>query len=540
MKVLLIQPPIQDFYDTDIRLQPLGLCMLKTAAKRFVPEAEVTVLDFHQGHGRRTIPLPKDIAYMEAYYARPDLSPFAAFRNYFHFGAPFEAVGEQAASRKPDLVGISSLFTPYHREALACAEAVKKRLDVPVFMGGPHVSALPLSALQDGNVDFVVRGEGERPFVELLRAFRGDMPLERVPNLGYKEGGRFLLNPVKKNFDFTSLPFPDLSDLQANRYLFEKKPICFVTMSRGCPHRCAFCAVHATFGPDYRTRPPDHVLSELRQRYLEGYRVFDFEDDNLTFARDPFAGLLERVRREFSGKDVRLLAMNGVSFHSLDRELLRLMKESGFTNLNLSLVSCNGSTLARLNRPHRMEAFLRVVEVGCDLGFEIVSYQILGLPFESLADMADTMALLAGLPVRIGASVFYLAPGSPMAPPPREISERDMFRARSTAMAFEGAGVDRDDIFTLFVTARIVNFLKGLPVPGGTTTLRDALKLAEALGGRFGIGADLMKRMMKKGRLYAATKAGLVPVERFKTDVFFLVLGKARAVRTQKGGAIRL
>jgi len=52
--------------------------------------------------------------------------------------------------------------------------------------------------------------------------------------------------------------------------------------------------------------------------------------------------------------------------------------------------------------------------------------------------MAETMALLATLPVRIGASVFYLTPGAPMAPAPEDISGPDMVRARSTAMAAEG------------------------------------------------------------------------------------------------------
>ena len=47
MKVLLIQPPVQDFYDTDVRLQPIGLCYLKPAAKKYLPEVEVVIRDYH-------------------------------------------------------------------------------------------------------------------------------------------------------------------------------------------------------------------------------------------------------------------------------------------------------------------------------------------------------------------------------------------------------------------------------------------------------------------------------------------------------------
>ena len=114
MKVLLIQPPIRDFYDTDIRLQPLGLCMLKAVAREYLPDAEVVVLDFHQGHGKRTVPIPAELSYLRDYYAHHDLSPFRTFHPYYHFGADFQAIAKEVEVQRPDLVGISSLFTPYH------------------------------------------------------------------------------------------------------------------------------------------------------------------------------------------------------------------------------------------------------------------------------------------------------------------------------------------------------------------------------------------------------------------------------------------
>ena len=170
MKILLIQPPVQDFYDTDIRLQPLGLCMLKAAARKFLPHIQVIVRDYHQGYGRKTIPLPAELSYLRDYFKYPDTSPFSTFFHYCHFGASFDEIAEEAAHEKPDMVGISSLFSPYHREALACAREIKKRLNIPVLMGGSHVSAAPLSVLNDPSVDFIIRGEGERAFVEFLKA----------------------------------------------------------------------------------------------------------------------------------------------------------------------------------------------------------------------------------------------------------------------------------------------------------------------------------------------------------------------------------
>ena len=127
MKVLLLQPPVQDFYNTDIRLQPIGLAYLKAAARNYLPEVQVTIKDYHHGWGRRTIALPRELAYLKDFYSKDDKSPFSTFHHYYHFGADFDAVAGEVARAKPDLVGISSLFAPYHREVLRCAEAIKKR-----------------------------------------------------------------------------------------------------------------------------------------------------------------------------------------------------------------------------------------------------------------------------------------------------------------------------------------------------------------------------------------------------------------------------
>jgi radical SAM superfamily enzyme YgiQ (UPF0313 family) len=540
MKILLIQPPIQDFYDTDIRLQPLGLCMLKAVAKKFLPHIEVTVRDYHQGHGRKTIPLPAELSYLREYFRYPDTSPFSTFFHYCHFGTSFAEIAEDVVQEKPDLIGISSLFSPYHREALACAREIKLRLDVPILMGGSHVSAVPLSVLSDPSVDFIIRGEGERPFVEFLKAWEAGLPLESVPNLGFKREGESVLNPIADNFPLDQLPVADFFDLSPDRYLFEKKPLCFITTSRGCPHQCTFCSVHSTFREKFRRRSPENVLSEIRQRYSEGYRVFDFEDDNLSFSREDLKAILSALIAEFPTNDLRLVAMNGISYLSLDREILELMKKAGFRSLNISLVSANADVLTRLKRPHTLSKYLEVVDQAHGLGFDIVSYQILGIPYETMDDMVDTMSLMASLPVLIGASIFYLTPSCPIAAEFPEMTESDIFKARSTAMAVETDQFRCDDLYTLFITARIINFLKGLRLTGEKVSLHDALRQADNAGYREKRGAQILQKLLDEGRLYAAMKGGLQLLPGFKIDIFMKVWMKSKSVRTQRGDLIDL
>ena len=527
MKILLLQPPVQDFYDTAVRLQPLGLCMLKSFVREQLPDVECIVRDYHQGYGRAELPLPAELSYLGEYYLYPDSSPFSMFHRYYHFGASFERIGREVAREKPDLVGISSPFSPYHREAAACAREIKKRLDVPVLMGGAHVSASPLTVLEDPNVDYIIRGEGEKPFVELVRSLRSSGRLEQVSGLGYRRGEDLVLNPPSGIRDPERIPFPDFSDLPKDRYRLGGKPLCFLTTTRGCPHRCSFCSVHTTFTAGFRRRSPEQVFLEMEKRYEEGYRVLDFEDDNLTFHKGDFTDLLKRIVKRWPTGELHLTAMNGVSYRSLDREVLTLMKQAGFRDLNISLVSASEESLQKVNRPHTLRQFLETVNEASSLGFGIVAYQILGLPFETLETMVATMSLLAGLPVLIGASIFYLTPGCPISEefPPQ--TETDHFRARSTAMAIETPNFSRSDLYTLFISARILNFLKGLrPVEGGLP-LKEVLSSRSMQGGRSALGSELLLRLLNENTLYAVTPEGMKPLPHFRPGIFLKILKKA-------------
>ncbi|TGN01180.1 B12-binding domain-containing radical SAM protein [Leptospira yasudae] len=546
MRLLLIQPPVEDFYDTDIRLQPIGLCYLKGAIQKFLPDVEVIICDFHRGlgnklAGRRTVPIPPELKYLKEYYPVPDKSPFSTFFEYFHFGASYEDIAEEVKSIRPDLVGISSLFSPYYREALKTADAVKQVLDVPVLMGGSHVSACPELMLSHKSVDFIIRGEGEKPLCDFLNEFQTNKHYALVDSLGWKENGELRLNPIGENYPIRELPPPDLSSLKKEHYLFEGKPMRFIITSRSCPHRCSFCSVHTTFGTKYRRNTVENVLGEIKDSYELGYRVFDFEDDNLTFFRPEMKQLCEELIAAFPKKDVQFVAMNGISYISLDSELLHLMKEAGFTNLNLALVSSDKLVRETTKRPHTIEKYLQIVREGFDLGFQITSYQILGLPMESLDSMIQTLRFNAAQPVLMGASLFYLTPNSPIASGFPERNESDIFLSRLTSMAIPSEHFEREDLYSLFIVTRILNFLKSAPIPKGeSASLEEALGILEKSGIRSLTGVRLFRRLIEEHALYASVNSEFVSLDRFRYGIFQRVFSGLEIVTTLSGGTIDL
>jgi radical SAM superfamily enzyme YgiQ (UPF0313 family) len=538
MKVLLLQPPVQDFYDTDIRVQPIGLAYLKASINHHLQGIEVLIKDYHHGWGRLTIAVPNELDYLKDFYCCQDKSPFSAFYNFYHYGAEYEIIAEDVLNEKPDFVGISSLFSPYYREVLETAKAIKNKINVPVVIGGSHVSADPMSILTHPAVDYIIRGEGERALVQLLDVWQNSKDFSKVPNLGYKVDSKPILNALEENYPVNELPVPDFSDFKLKKYQFKKKPFCFIMTSRDCPYHCSFCSVHLTFGPKYRRRSNRAIIEEIKFRYAQGYRVIDFEDDNLTHDSEQMKLLCLELIGLFPERDVTFLAMNGIAYQNLTKEILSLMKQAGFRDLNISLVSTDENIMLSCNRPHSVSKYKEVVDHAFELGFNIVSYHIYGLPGDNLDSMIQTLIFNSRLPVLLGASPFYMTPNMPVSRQFPKLHDEDIIRARLTALGLETDNFKREDIYTLFISTRLINFLKGLKFSSDIVSLTDLIKNPEYSSSRILSGLDILGHLLKKKVLYAATTEGYKILPKFRIELFFDIWKLLDFIMTRDGKRI--
>ena len=465
MKILLVQPPIQEFYRTSIRTQPIGLAYLAASLER--KGHEVEILDC-QTEKKKSIPIPSELSYLRDFYPFNDRSPFKLYTGYYHFGMEWEEIGQRIKNSKADVFGISSSFTPYHGEALKIAEIIKNwdRRKI-VAMGGAHVSCDPEGVLKSPFVDFVVLGEGEVRFSSLLEKIgKGRLKnIEQIDGIGYRRDGEIRINPIQ-NFiqNLDSLPHPVRELLDLDRYRIGKKRSTMIITSRGCPHGCAYCSAHLVMGPFFRPRTAEAVVKEMMECQKEyGIEIFDIEDDNFTFDQGRAKKLMSLMIETFGEGGIKLSAMNGVSFASLDEELLRLMKKAGFNTINLSFVSIDSSTKERMRRPKATVEFDKILENAEQVGLSVIAYAILGMPGQTIEEMVNTLIDLMSRRVLIGPSVYYPTPGTPLF----EQCERDgilpphLSQWRSSAIPIETKRFSRLDLIALFRLARVINFIKG-------------------------------------------------------------------------------
>ena len=465
MKILLIQPPVRDFYRTSIRTQPIGLAYLAASLKNNGHEVEI--LDC-QTETKKSISIPAELSYLEDFYPFKDRSPFKLYSGYYHFGMDWAEIRKKVEDSRADVFGISSSFTPYHGEALEIARIIKEwnRRKI-IVMGGAHVSCDPESVLRNPSVDYAILGEGEVRFLRLLEQIgkgRGG-DIEKIEGLGYRKGGEIRITPLRHFIqDLDSLPHPARELLALDRYRLRKKRSTMIITSRGCLHGCAYCSAHLVMGPSFRTRTPMAILKEMMEcqsRY--GIEVFDIEDDNFTFDQQRAKRLMGLVIEKFGEGKIELSAMNGISFASLDEELLKLMKKAGFHTLNLSYVSTDPTTKERMRRPNATTEFDRILEQAAQIGLHVTAYAILGMPGQTIEEMVDTLIYLMGREVLIGPSIYYPTPGTALF----ERCEKEGIlpshpvQWRSSAFPVETKDFDRVDLLTLFRLARVINFLKG-------------------------------------------------------------------------------
>lgn len=385
MKVLLVQPPFTIFRTESKKCHPpIGMAYLAASLKN---NFEVRVLDaLAEGCEKNE--------YLDQHYLR--------------YGLSFEEIEKKIIEFKPDVVGVSCLFSAQtenvHRVFQICKKVNKEIITV---IGGAHPSSVPRESLLDKNLDFAIIGEGEIILKKLLEYIENKKDFSELEGIGFKTDGRINILPRKGYQDnIDEIPFPYWDIFPLEKYFkinnphgnpAKRVPYLPVVTSRGCPFNCIFCSVHNLWGNSYRKRSSENVLTELEYLVSKfGVREVLFEDDNLTFdyerSKNIFQGIIDKKI------DLTWSTPNGIAIQTLDDNLLELMKKSGCYSISIGVESGDESILKNIiEKPITLAKIKPIISKAKVLGLETTAFFVVGFPQEGLANIKNTFSFARNL-----------------------------------------------------------------------------------------------------------------------------------------------
>lgn len=249
-----------------------------------------------------------------------------------------------------DLVAISAI-TSTAPQSYRLADRVREAGGIAV-LGGTHTSFLPEEGLV--HADYVVRGEGEFAFQELVDAIQAGEGFEKIQNLSYLGDGRAIHNAERPK-----IPNLDVNPIADYALIEGWKPggVVSIATSRGCPFSCTFCSVPGMYGHAFRTHSIERVLQELEVHKGNLYTFFadDIFTANKKRVKELLRGMIARGLTPEWGAQVRTETVD-------DPELLQLMRDSNCFNVYVGFESINPRTLKLFNKKQDLAKIERSIE----------------------------------------------------------------------------------------------------------------------------------------------------------------------------------
>lgn len=343
--------------------------------------------------------IPLGIAYLAAFLEREGHTVAAYDCHY----KSLSEVGEILRKVKSRIIGITCL-SETRMIVLRIAKLIRQlNKDAAIVLGGMHATIMYEQVLDNFPVDFVVLGEGEKVFSNLVNNIDNPGAWPTIKGLAYKQNGRIFRTSDKVYVeDLDTLPFPARHHFLGERYTGPswlkqlegqfKKPAAdikstSIIASRGCQYNCIFCCNSQALGRKWRFRSPENVVDEIS--WLK--REFDceciaFQDNNLL--TDP-QWTMEICRKLIDQRlDIVWGCQARVDRASMD--VLTMMKEAGCVLIAYGVESFSRKILETVHKKITVHKIIKAIRMTYDTGILASVNLMVGNPGENEDTVSET------------------------------------------------------------------------------------------------------------------------------------------------------
>lgn len=340
----------------------------------------------------------------------------------------WQDLGDLFARENPDIVGIggTSIVLPALIKTAKIARQVLPKALIVVGGFGPTNEPEKVLKISDGAINFVVLGEGEITFLELVQWHDGKIKdLENIAGIAFLRDGKLILTKTREYIkDIDSIPWPALhlltSDFSkypgqpiAKSHYEIKKPIITILASRGCPHRCTFCSLGSKL---YRPRNPKNIVDEIEYyKNKFGLKSVAFYDDELVGMTPKQNEWVKDICSEIIKRKLNLKFLTqGRCSPYIDLETLKKMKEAGFAWIWWGVESGSQKILDEvIHKDITIENVYRTFRLAKEAGLKSLMFIMVGFPKETPLDIKMSAQLVRKIkPDEVSLHVTVPLPGS--------------------------------------------------------------------------------------------------------------------------------
>lgn len=330
-------------------------------------------------------------------------------------GWTYEELKRRLSEREFEVCGITAMTFTLIDVIKTCRVVKEVNPKAKIVLGGPHVHLFPEETISIPEVDFLMQGEGEIAFIDLLSKLDQPDLWWTVKGLVYQDGsGKIVNNGIAPSTgDLDLLGFPARDKLDPGMYtslLGRDNTITTMFTSRGCPFRCTFCdRPYSPVLSGFRWRSPQHVVEEMEQCLSLGIREAFIYDDTFTVRKDRVHELCDEIlKRKLKFRwDVR------AHVNTVNPDLLKHMAAAGCDRIHFGVESGNERMMRVIRKntnPDKVRDAVRWVK---ESGMEVLTYFIIGQQTETAADIQDSIDLAKDLdPNYVHFTIFCPYPGT--------------------------------------------------------------------------------------------------------------------------------
>jgi radical SAM superfamily enzyme YgiQ (UPF0313 family) len=302
----------------------------------------------------------------------------------------------------PDLIGLGFLTVGYQR-ALNLMNKMKKEMPEKTYCGGGvHPTVKPTETMNEFGFDFIIVGEGEDTITEVCEKLQDNKGLDDVKGVMYRNNGEIIDNGRREMIkDLDKIPFPARHLIDMSPYLkppgiirgYATQNQTTIVTSRGCPFKCIYCGSHNIFGRRTRRRSVKNVIDEIEHLY----KTYDIKgiyycDDTFTLSPKWVREYCEELKRR--NLDIKWAGQSRVD--QTDRDLMKLMKDSGLVQLDFGVESGSEKVLKVLGKGgagDRTDQIKLSFKLCNELDIRTLATFIIGNPEETKEDIDQSFNL---------------------------------------------------------------------------------------------------------------------------------------------------